>query len=313
MQELRSMANRKTALAAAMYFAALGGILYRTTQGLERVKPIYQELKERQEFINQRSNHSISNALDVIKPKEYSLEDRIRQNAELLAKNEGGRKITLENAFSNATQFSDYTRAASIKTGLDENLLIAIMTTESKSDLRAVSKAGAGGLMQLMPRTAHYQGLKIEKFTDERFSPESILAGATYFKEQLDLHKGLPLALAAYNLGPTALKKIVDQYGKDWSKIEQYLPHGTRDYVVRVLSKKIILDNAESYGLNIKQIPLYSEAVNNSIVHSATKGETLHRISRTYGVPVQKIKEINPTIRDYSRIRKGQRIFIPRG
>ena len=100
-------------------------------------------------------------------------------------------------------------------------LLKAIIKAESNFDPKAVSKAGAAGLMQIMPD--NFKNFKIK----DPFNPwENIMGGAGYFSRLLDRFGGeLPLALAAYNAGPG----MVDRY-KDIPPFRE-----TRNYVKKVI------------------------------------------------------------------------------
>lgn len=94
-------------------------------------------------------------------------------------------------------------REASKQTGVDANLLEAVAFRESAFNTRAVSRRGAQGLMQLMPRTAKFLGV-----TDAFDARQNIIGGAKYLKMMLDQFDGnVDLALAAYNAGPEAVKK----------------------------------------------------------------------------------------------------------
>ncbi len=99
--------------------------------------------------------------------------------------------------------------------GIDIELLLAIVHTESNFNPVAVSKSGASGLMQLMPDTARELGLKVPNYknkrkpkhdakVDERFNPtKNLHAGLTYFNKLFKKYGGnLTLALGAYNVGP---------------------------------------------------------------------------------------------------------------
>jgi hypothetical protein len=86
---------------------------------------------------------------------------------------------------------------------VDPALVSAIIMAESSYNPRAISKKGAKGLMQLMPKTAEYLGI------EDSFNPEhNIDAGVRYFKELLDQFNGdVKLALAAYNAGSTKVRE----------------------------------------------------------------------------------------------------------
>ena len=92
---------------------------------------------------------------------------------------------------------------AAKKYNVSVDLLKAIGKAESDFKADAVSRSGAQGIMQLMPKTAEYLGV-----TDS-FDPEqNINGGAKYIKELLDKYEGnTSLALAAYNAGMNNVKK----------------------------------------------------------------------------------------------------------
>ncbi|MGB8543423.1 MAG: lytic transglycosylase domain-containing protein [Candidatus Acidiferrales bacterium] len=101
--------------------------------------------------------------------------------------------------------YGNLIRAAALKHGLDEKLIIGVIAVESNFNPRAVSRKQAQGLMQLIPRTAaRYSVANI-------FDPaQNIDAGTHYLKDLLEKYRGnLSLALAAYNAGP----EMVERYG----------------------------------------------------------------------------------------------------
>lgn len=106
--------------------------------------------------------------------------------------------------------------------GLPPNLIKSVIRAESNFQVKAVSHAGAQGLMQLMPATARELGVK-NPFNIE----ENIDGGSRYLRKMLDNFGGdLKLALAAYNAGPEAVIK----YG---GKVPPFKE--TQQYVQRVL------------------------------------------------------------------------------
>jgi len=107
--------------------------------------------------------------------------------------------------------------------GIDSALIKAVIKAESDFDHLAVSRAGAMGLMQLMPGTADSYRV------DDTFDPWSnIDGGVRYLKYLLDQYRGnLPLALAAYNAGEASVSKYNN-------RIPPY--QETQTYVRRVLN-----------------------------------------------------------------------------
>jgi soluble lytic murein transglycosylase-like protein len=120
---------------------------------------------------------------------------------------------------SNDPSISDVISRASRRYGVEESLIKAVIQVESNFKSKAVSPAGAQGLMQLMPATAAGLGV-----TDS-FNPEqNIMAGTRFLKDLLNRYGGdLDKALAAYNWGPGNVDR-----GK------KQLPQETREYLVRV-------------------------------------------------------------------------------
>nr|MBI3612984.1 lytic transglycosylase domain-containing protein [Nitrospirota bacterium] len=104
---------------------------------------------------------------------------------------------------------------------VDPALVRAVIKAESDFDPTAVSRAGAMGLMQLMPLTA----LKLD--VRDPYNPEeNVRGGAQHLRYLLDrFHGNLPLALAAYNAGEARVERY-----RNLPPIEE-----TRDYVSKVL------------------------------------------------------------------------------
>ena len=100
-----------------------------------------------------------------------------------------------------AKAYEGIIREAAALYRLDSSLIRSIMQAESAFDPSAVSRAGAMGLMQLMPDIADAFGV------EHPFDPrENVMAGARLLRELLDLHHGnVELAVASYNAGPTAV------------------------------------------------------------------------------------------------------------
>ncbi|MDY6952858.1 MAG: transglycosylase SLT domain-containing protein [Thermodesulfobacteriota bacterium] len=101
-------------------------------------------------------------------------------------------------------QYDQHILEAAHRYGVPFSLIKAIIQAESDFDPYAVSDAGACGLMQIMPETARDVGVA------DAFDPrDNILGGVRYFNELLSRFDGsVPLALAAYNAGPTKVRSL---------------------------------------------------------------------------------------------------------
>ena len=102
------------------------------------------------------------------------------------------------------SRFGKIIDEAAGETRLDSALIASVIRAESAGDPKAVSKAGAKGLMPLIDTTAADLGV-----TDVYDPTENIRAGSRYLRRMLDRFGDLKLALAAYNAGPGN----VDKYG----------------------------------------------------------------------------------------------------
>lgn len=143
------------------------------------------------------------------------------------------------------TRYDELIRQAAALYQIPEQLVRAVIRVESDYDPRAISSAGARGLMQLMPTTA--ERMQVRDIHDPR---ENIFGGVRYLRVLANMFNGdLELTLAAYNAGEGA----VMQHGG----IPPY--QQTRDYVVKVSSYyrryRTIADVIEaSTGLSSAQI-----------------------------------------------------------
>jgi soluble lytic murein transglycosylase len=120
-----------------------------------------------------------------------------------------------------STRYTADIRQIAGEHGVSPALVEAVVATESGFDPAAVSPKGAGGLMQLMPRTASALGVV------DRFDPrDSIRGGVRHLQYLLERYQGsVVLALAAYNAGEGA----VDRHGRNIPPFQE-----TREYVKKV-------------------------------------------------------------------------------
>lgn len=121
-------------------------------------------------------------------------------------------------------QYDSIIRQASSLYSIRYELIKAIIRVESNFNPKAVSPAGACGLMQLMPDN-------IERFNVRNpFDPhENVMAGTCYLRQLLDRYNSdLTLSLAAYNAGPG----VVDQYQgiPPYPETENYVDNVLKSY-----------------------------------------------------------------------------------
>ena len=115
---------------------------------------------------------------------------------------------------------------ASQRFGIPERWIWRVMHAESRGNARAVSHAGAMGLMQIMPATWAMLSARHGLGSDPFDVRSNILAGAAYLRAMWDRYRDVPLMLAAYNAGPGR----ADAFASG----RRGLPAETRAYVARI-------------------------------------------------------------------------------
>ncbi|CAB4147612.1 LT_GEWL domain containing protein [uncultured Caudovirales phage] len=123
-------------------------------------------------------------------------------------------------------EWDQHFNAASTTYGVPIPLIKAVAGTESMFNPNAVSPAGAGGVMQIMPGTAADLGV-----TNRFDVGQSINKGTAYLKQQMDRFGNLDHALVAYNWGPGNAEKWVAAGANPAA-----LPAETRNYITKVKS-----------------------------------------------------------------------------
>jgi len=131
--------------------------------------------------------------------------------------------IEYKNFQQNRRKLTPLIRQQARQFKVDPALVMAVIHAESAYDKNAISRAGAVGLMQLMPATAKRFGV-----SNRNNAAQNIRGGVRYLRHLLEMFKfNIKLTLAAYNAGESAVSK----YG---NKVPPY-PE-TEDYVKKVVA-----------------------------------------------------------------------------
>ena len=111
-------------------------------------------------------------------------------------------QVTPQPAPVTAHPHAAFIAEASQRFGIPEHWIRAVLRVESAGDVRAISSAGAMGLMQVMPDT--WAGLRRRHgLGRDPYDPrDNILAGTAYLREMWDRYGNVAAMLAAYNAGP---------------------------------------------------------------------------------------------------------------
>lgn len=132
-------------------------------------------------------------------------------------------QINFRNKDANRKRFAGKIAEVARRYQVPEALIHAVIAIESAYDPNAISRAGAVGLMQLMPATARRYGV-----TNRRNPSANLTGGTRYLKDLLlRFDSNIELALAGYNAGENAVEK----FGNKVPPFEE-----TQNYVRKVLT-----------------------------------------------------------------------------
>ncbi len=186
-----------------------------------------------------------------------------------------------------------------------------LSVVESGLRQNIVSKAGAVGLWQFMRTTGKIYGLTINNTVDERRDLlRSTQAASQYLKYLHEQFGDWTLALAAYNCGPTKVKKVMRYSAKNefWD-LRGHLPKETRKYIPKYIAISYMMSYWHVHGLN--PVIDYDQQVIASIkVYDYTKLKT---VSQLTGVDYKLVKELNPAfLKSYiPKNSKGYLLTLP--
>jgi membrane-bound lytic murein transglycosylase D len=183
---------------------------------------------------------------------------------------------------------------------------------ESSYNIAARSHAGALGMWQFMPRTAR-QFLRVSRSIDERKDPiESTRAAATFLKQAHDSLGNWPLAITAYNFGPSGMARAVAEVGSDdlVEVIQKYdhprWGYPPKNFYAEFLAAVEIGKNIDQYfpGLELDE-PVAIQEV-------ALRGNaSLAAVMKSTGLKRDEFLEWNPALAGSRMIPAGYRVKLP--
>lgn len=123
----------------------------------------------------------------------------------------------------------------------------------------ARSPKDAVGLWQFIPETAKAMGLIVNDYVDERRHPEkSTYAAIKYLKSGFATHKSWLLTAAGYNMGHQNVVDNISFQGRD-NYFDLFLNEETSRYILRIVSIKEVMKNAEKYGFKVSEDKKYKQ------------------------------------------------------
>ena len=164
---------------------------------------------------------------------------------------------------------------------------------ESALKPHARSRSAATGLWQFMYTTGKIYNLKVTSYFDERSDPlKSTIAACEYFTFLYKMFNDWELVLAAYNGGPGYVSRAMRKSGaNDYWSVRPYLRQETQNYVPKFIAVNYIMNYASEH--NIYPTP-YNLTIAETDTLSINQSMTFEVLSKTLGVDIELIKELNP-------------------
>jgi len=160
---------------------------------------------------------------------------------------------------------------------------------------QVTSRSGAKGFWQFMKPTAKEYGLEVDINIDERLHVEkSTRAACQYLKDANTIFNDWLLTCASYNRGMGGIKKDLKSQQAN-TYFDLHLNAETSRYVFRILALKIVMENPEAYGFNLRENELYSK-INVESIPISENIDDLVQWSIDHGTTYRMVKILNPWV-----------------
>ena len=171
-----------------------------------------------------------------------------------------------------------------------------------------VSPAGATGSWQFIKTAAKQYGLEVTEEVDERYDVEkSTVATCKYLNTAYKMFGNWTMSASSYNAGMSGIDK--------WSGLQKttnywnlVLGSETSRYVSRIIAMKLIMENQNAYGYDLKEEDLY-KSLKYKEVELNTSVTDFAEYAATLGVNYKILKLYNPWLRDTSLKNKSGTVY----
>ncbi len=170
----------------------------------------------------------------------------------------------------------------------------------------SISPAGAVGFWQFLRGTARDYGLEVNYQVDERYNIEkSTEAACEFFKDAYEKFDSWTLAATAFNFGRSATARQLERQDAE-SYYNLILNQETARYIYRILAMKLIINNPERYGFNLREEDLYYP-IPYTKVEMDTTVQDFAKFAERFSINYKLLKIMNPWLREnYLRNPRGK-------
>jgi len=236
-----------------------------------------------------------------------------------------------KNRMRDALSEYQYYQPTILKALKSENLtpeLQYLPFVESAFNPNALSHVGAAGMWQIMPATGRRLGLTVDDKVDQRYDPKSATyAAAAYFSDSVSkltssaLKKGSkvkskdlnPFVITSYNYGVRGMERAIDQVGLDYERllVEYKSPSfqtAVKNFYASFLAARHVAKNVETFFGVVT--PKQVNRIDSFNIVELTRSTSAKRISKSFGIKQEVLKELNPALR---KVIWDNKALIPEG